>query len=76
MRFIDKLTSAGRRRASCLAQNAAKLDSLATSQTKVEVEGYGEGYQPAKPVGGNFFLHRVWGAILVLFNKAQYIRWF
>ena len=75
MRFIDKLTLKGRRQASALSQNAAKLDSLNTMQTNVKVEGYGEGWQPAKPLGGNFFRHRVWGAILVLFNKADYIRW-
>ncbi len=75
MRFIDKLTKRERRVSYMHSQNNEKLDSLTTMTTNRKIGSYGDSWQPSKPLGGNFFRHRLWGAILVLFNKAQYIRW-
>lgn len=59
-----------------LRDNEARLTRL--QETKTEVRDIFESpyWQPAKPYDGNTWKERILGAFLVLFNKADYVRWF
>jgi hypothetical protein len=60
-----------------LRDNAARLTRLQETQTSVKDKLWEQdSWQPSKPYGGNTWKERIRGALLLLFNKADYVRWF
>jgi hypothetical protein len=59
-----------------LRDNVSRVERLTGARTLVRDKKDHKYWQPSKPYGGATWKDRIRGALLVLFNKATYVRWF